>query len=123
MDLITFFGMHASLDIPPYFFMENNRAVEAPVNTIADHQSPNATTAISGKFWRGGKIAPGFKHEEVLPGFTKKAVSFIEAHLKEKKQQPLFLYLSLTAPHTPGWLRRHLWERVPLVNMVILLCT
>lgn len=96
-----FFGMHASLDIPPYFFIENNRTVEAPSDTIADHQSPDATTTISGKFWRGGKIAPGFKHEEVLPVFTKKAISFIVSHVQEKKQQPFFLYLSLTAPHTP----------------------
>ncbi len=25
-----FFGMHASLDIPPYFYIENDRAVQAP---------------------------------------------------------------------------------------------
>jgi arylsulfatase A-like enzyme len=60
-----FFGMHASLDIPPYFFVENKRAVEAPTNSIAENQSPGATTTISGAFWRGGKIALGFKHEEV----------------------------------------------------------
>lgn len=96
-----FFGMHASLDIPPYFYIENSRVVEAPVDTIADHQSPDATTTISGKFWRGGKIAPGFKHEEVLPAFVEKGVFFIESHVKQKKQQPFFLYLALTAPHTP----------------------
>jgi arylsulfatase A-like enzyme len=98
-----FFGMHASLDIPPYFFIENKRALEAPANNIAENQSKDATTKISGAFWREGKIAPGFKHEEVLPTFTKKAVSFIEDHVKEKKQQPFFLYFALTAPHTP-WL-------------------
>jgi len=98
-----FFGMHASLDIPPYFFIENKRVVETPTDSIAENQSPGATTTISGAFWRGGKIAPGFKHEEVLPTFTTKAVSFIENHVKEKKQQPFFLYLALTGPHTP-WL-------------------
>lgn len=98
-----FYGMHASLDIPPYFFIENKHAVEAPVNTIAENQSPDATTTISGAFWREGKIAPGFKHEEILPTFTNKAVSFMQNHVKKKMQQPFFLYLSLTAPHTP-WL-------------------
>ncbi len=98
-----FYGMHASLDIPPYFFIENKHTVEAPTNTIAENQSPGATTTISGAFWREGKIAPGFKHEEVLPTFTKKAISFIQSHVKEKKRQPFFLYLALTAPHTP-WL-------------------
>lgn len=98
-----FFGMHASLDIPPYFFIENKHAVEAPTDTIAGNQSPDATTTISGAFWRGGKIAPGFKHKEVLPTFTRKAVSFLESHVQQQKQQPFFLYLALTGPHTP-WL-------------------
>ncbi len=95
-----FYGMHASTDIPPYFFIENKRIVNAPTDTIAENQSPDATTKISGAFWRSGKIAPGFKHEEVLPGFTKKAMSFIESHVNEKKQ-PFFLYFALTGPHTP----------------------
>lgn len=98
-----FFGMHASLDIPPYFFIENKGAVEAPTDTIVENQSRNATTSISGAFWRGGKIAPGFKHEEVMHTFTKKAISFIRKQVKEKKQSPFFLYFSLTGPHTP-WL-------------------
>jgi arylsulfatase A-like enzyme len=96
-----FYGMHASLDIPPYFYIENTLAVEAPTDTIGEHQSANATSTISGAFWRGGKIAPGFKHEEVLPAFTKKAISFIQNHAKEKQHQPFFLYFSLTGPHTP----------------------
>ncbi len=99
-----FFGMHASLDIPPYFFIENNHTVEAPSDTISDHQSAVATTTISGKFWRGGNIAPGFKHEEVLPVFTQKAITFLTGHV-QKKQQPFFLYLALTAPHTP-WMAK-----------------
>ncbi|MEJ7830176.1 MAG: arylsulfatase [Segetibacter sp.] len=104
-----FYGMHASLDIPPYFFVENKRVVEAPTNSIAENQSPGATTTISGAFWRGGKIAPGFKHEEVLPTLTKKAVSFIENHVREKKQQPFFLYFALTGPHTP-WLAQEQFQ-------------
>ncbi len=96
-----FYGMHASLDIPPYFYIENRRAVEAPTDTIAGNQSPDATSTISGAFWREGKIAPGFKHQEVLPDFTRKAVAFMQNHVKEKKRQPFFLYFSLTAPHTP----------------------
>ncbi len=96
-----FFGMHASLDIAPYFYIENKRAVAAPTQTIAENQSPDATSTISGAFWRGGNIAPGFKHEEVLPTFTQKAVAFMQNHVKAKKRQPFFLYFSLTAPHTP----------------------
>src|SRR5690606_34057923 len=63
----------------------------------------NATTTISGAFWRAGKIAPGFKHEEVLPTFTTKAINFLKAHQENRTGTPFFLYLALTAPHTP-WL-------------------
>jgi len=93
-----FFGMHASLDIPPYFYIEGNRAVEIPSDTVADNQSEDATTTISGAFWRGGDMAPSFSHEEVLPKFTERAVSFLE---QQSAEQPFFLYVALTAPHTP----------------------
>lgn len=96
-----FFGMHASLDIPPYFYIENDRAVEVPSDTIGDNQSDNATTSISGAFWRAGDMAPSFSHEEVLPKFTERAVSFIESHHAQRADGPFFLYLALTAPHTP----------------------
>jgi arylsulfatase A-like enzyme len=96
-----FFGMHASLDIPPYFFIENNKAVVPPTEDIAGHQSPDATTPISGAFWREGKIAPRFKHAEVLPTFTKKALAFLENEAASKTTNPFFLYFALTAPHTP----------------------
>ncbi|WP_020603689.1 sulfatase family protein [Spirosoma spitsbergense] len=96
-----FFGMHASLDIPPYFFIENKGAVVAPTESIAGHQSIDATTTISGAFWRAGKIAPGFVHADVLPTFTQKAISFMDGHQRKTPDKPFFLYLALTAPHTP----------------------
>lgn len=98
-----FFGLYASLDIPPYFYIENDHCLTPPTDTIADHQSENATTTISGAFWRTGKIAPGFRHAEVLPTLTEKALTFLEDHHQERAGQPFFLYLALTAPHTP-WL-------------------
>jgi arylsulfatase A-like enzyme len=45
---------------------------------------------------RGGPCAPHFKHEEVLSTLTEKAVNWLNA-----RQEPFFLYLPLTAPHTP----------------------
>ncbi|PWJ58644.1 arylsulfatase A-like enzyme [Dyadobacter jejuensis] len=96
-----FFGMHASLDIPPYFFIENDQVISAPTEDIAGNQSPDATTTISGAFWREGKVAPGFKHVEVLPTFTDKALSFLEKEATSKTTKPFFLYFALTAPHTP----------------------
>ena len=97
-----FFGMHASLDIPPYYYIENDRCVAAPTGHIAASHSPDVTP-IQGAFWREGAIAPGFKHDEVLPMFTQKAVDFIRNHAAEHADEPFFTYLALAAPHTP-WL-------------------
>ena len=88
-----FFGIPASLDMPPYVYVENERCVEQP--TAAAENVP-----VRGHmFWRGGAIAPSFKHVDVLPKITEKAVSFIETQAKADK--PFFLYFPLNAPHTP----------------------
>jgi len=94
-----FFGMHASLDIPPYFYIENNKVVEPVTDSVPDNSSADATTPVSGAFWRGGACSPGFKHADVLDVFTQKAKNFIN----EQKEKPFFLYFALPAPHTP-WL-------------------
>jgi arylsulfatase A-like enzyme len=88
-----FFGIPASLDMVPYVYVENDRVVEAPTETI---------TGLEGyEFYRGGPAAPGFRHEEVLPMCTKKAVAFIERHAEARPDSPFFLYFPLSAPHTP----------------------
>ena len=96
----SFFGMYASLDIPPYFYIEGNRPVAPPTEKVAANQSEDATTTISGAFWRAGNIAPGFAFEEVLPTFTQKAIEFLDDQ-PTQSEQPFFLYVPLTAPHTP----------------------
>ncbi len=97
-----FFGMHASLDIPPYYYIENDRCVAAPTEHIDASNSPDVTP-IQGAFWREGDIAPGFKHDEVLPLFTDKAAGFIREHRAQHRDAPFFVYFALAAPHTP-WL-------------------
>ena len=98
-----FFGMHASLDIPPYFYIENDRLVEKATGFVEDNFSENATTEISGAFWRKGACSPDFKHDEVLDVFFEKVEKFVSDHVNQKAEEPFFLYLPLTAPHTP-WL-------------------
>ena len=88
-----FFGIPASLDMLPYVYVENERVVAAPTETIKETEGR--------RFYRGGPIAPGFKHEEVLPKCTQKAVTFIDNHAKTKADAPFFLYFPLNAPHTP----------------------
>ena len=94
-----FFGIPASLDIPPYYYVQNRRAVAAPSERIAA-SSTKGWSPIQGAFWRAGGVAPGFVHDEVLPRLRDEAVQVIRQH---QGKQPLFLYLALPAPHTP-WL-------------------
>jgi arylsulfatase A-like enzyme len=95
-----FFGIPSSLDFPPYVFVENDRAVEEPTRQIA--ASKQRRQGGEG-FWRAGGIAPSFRHIDVLPKTTAKALSFIEKQAKEAPGKPFFLYFALSAPHTP-WL-------------------
>ena len=95
-----FFGQHASLDIPPYFYIEGARCVQPADKTVAASSSAG-WSPIQGAFWREGKIASDYKHDMVLSTYTQKAVKYIEG--RAKNPQPFFLYLALTAPHTP-WL-------------------
>ena len=82
-----YFGISASLDMPPYVFIENDRTVCLPT---ARQENWGAV--------RPGPKAPDFKFEDVLPTLTKKAVEFISSQAPGK---PFFLYFPLSAPHTP----------------------
>lgn len=87
----TFFGIAASLDMPPYVYVRNDMPTAVP-----DQQTPGS----EGKaFWREGPIAPDFKHEDVLPELTRQATTWIEQRAEEER--PFFLYFALPAPHTP----------------------
>jgi arylsulfatase A len=91
-----YFGIPASLDMAPYLYFENSQVVEQPTSSTTGSQS------LRGVFWRPGACAPHFKHEEVLPTVTDKAVEYIHERARHP-DQPFFLYLPFTGPHTP-WL-------------------
>lgn len=92
-----FFGIPASLDFPPYLYVENDRVTALPGVTMAESKHQRE----GGKgYWRAGAAAPGFQHEAVLETLTDKAVNFLR---QQNKAKPFFLYFALTAPHTP-WL-------------------
>lgn len=95
----TFFGIRASTDIEPYFYIRGDRAVEPPSEHIAANNS-EGWSSVQGAFWREGGIAPNLKLPEVLPRFTDEAIDVIKTRDTAK---PLFLYLAFPAPHTP-WL-------------------
>ena len=89
-----FFGIPASLDMEPYLYIENDRAVEQPTAHTPGQDSPR------GVFWRPGPIAPGLKIDQVLPDLTTRAAKYIQDRAKQP-DKPFFLYLPLTGPHTP----------------------
>ena len=88
-----FFGITASLDIPPYVYIENNQSTSTDIDTIA------ANDVQGMAFWRKGPIGHDFKMEEVLPYLTHKSVTYIQE--QAKTPNPFFLYFPLPAPHTP----------------------
>jgi arylsulfatase A-like enzyme len=88
-----FFGIAASLDIPPYVYIENDLATMVPTQYTLD-------TSKYG-WWRKGLTGDDFVHEEVLPVLTQKAVAFIDRHQESSPDKPFFLYFPLPAPHTP----------------------
>lgn len=102
----SFFGMHASLDIPPYFFIRDRSPLMPPSETVEASTSvdnPEGWNNIQGAFWRKGPVAPDFKHTEVTSRFAQEAAAVIRNFGTAKKEKPLFLYLALPSPHTP-WL-------------------
>ena len=98
----SFFGIRASTDIPPYFYIRGNRAVSPPTSHIGANSSAG-WSPIQGEFWREGGIAPDLALKDVLPRFTEEAISVLEKHSAAKTQTPLMMYLAYPAPHTP-WL-------------------
>jgi len=88
-----FFGITASLDIPPYVYLENDSPTMVPVKYTQDSSEYG--------WWRTGLTGDDFVHEEVLPVLTRKAVTFIDSHMNENPDDPFFLYFPLPAPHTP----------------------
>ncbi len=80
-----YFGISASLDMPPFAFIDNDRFTESPTTEK--------------KWLRKGPAAPGFEAVDVLPALARKASEFIARQAKAGR--PFFLYLPLNSPHTP----------------------
>jgi arylsulfatase A-like enzyme len=99
----SFFGIRASTDIPPYFYIRDDRAVTPPTNHISENHS-EGWSPVQGAFWREGGIAPDLELKDVLPKFTGEARAIIQAQAgKKDTRKPWMLYLAYPAPHTP-WL-------------------
>lgn len=98
----SYFGIRASTDIPPYFYIRGDRAVDPPTSRI-EARNTDGWSPIQGEFWRAGGIAPDMKLKDVLPKFTDEAISVIDKQSAGSGGKPLMMYLAYPAPHTP-WL-------------------
>ena len=86
-----FFGVSASLDMPPYVWIENNRFVSPPSKQYPGSRFP--------MFVRRGPQAGDFSFEDALDKLAEKAATYIST--RADSGQPFFLYLPLTGPHKP----------------------
>ena len=84
----------ASLDMHPYVFIENRNVVNPNLKTI------EGANGARGDFWRKGLCSNDFVLSQTLDIITDKASEYISGYRSDK---PYFVYLPLTAPHTP-WL-------------------
>lgn len=85
----------ASLDMPPYCYLENQHLVEKPT---AYTDGNKLTSGYTGPFWREGKMAPNFDFYGVMPRFIDKSKEFL---MRQKSDKPFFLYIPFSGPHTP----------------------
>ena len=86
-----FYGFSGSLDMPPYVWVENDMPTMAPVKETVNEGKQS--------WWRKGPTSDDFSHEKVLQVITEKAVHFISENANGT--QPFFIYMALSAPHTP----------------------
>jgi arylsulfatase A-like enzyme len=107
-----FYGIPQSLDIQPYLYIQNDKPVKKPTVDVAAKgpSDPVKWTNIQGEFYRKGKMSPGFDHNKVLDVITDQSVSYIK---EVSKDQPFFLYVPLTAPHTPWLPGKRFIEKTP----------
>ena len=83
----TFFGISASLDMPPFVWIKDRRVTEIPTAT---------------KTWlRAGPAGPKFEAVDVQPMIIDATIAFIEGRRQADPTKPFFAYVPLAAPHTP----------------------
>jgi arylsulfatase A len=84
----TFFGISASLDMPPFAWIQDRRVTELPTATK--------------KWLRSGPAGPTFEAVDVLPTLADKVCAYVADRAADAKGgQPFFAYVALPAPHTP----------------------
>ena len=90
------FLIPASLDMPPYCYVDQDQPVVAPTALMPESRHRRNG---GGGMWRAGAASPGFDFRQVLPTLQDRAVEFIEEAAAHGT--PFLLYFPMTSPHTP----------------------
>ena len=87
----TFYTAGCSTDQEPFCFIENGRFRNM---SAATYRNPAGS-------WRSGMAAPDWDNKTVDVQVTQWALQFIERTHQSRPDQPFFLYLPLSSPHSP----------------------
>lgn len=99
-----YFGVTASLDMPPYVYVKNDGFTMTPTLSQPAVRFPH--------FVRSGPRAEDFVIADVLDRLTQEATQFIST--KAKAEEPYFLYMPLTGPHKPTQPHERFQGKTPL---------
>ena len=83
-----------------YAYVDGDRIPVQPTGIIDKTDLPKHPYSRDN---RGGMIAPNFDVEEVDLMFLNKSQEFLRKHVKEKPDQPFFLFHSMQAVHLPSF--------------------
>ena len=88
-----FLGISASLDMPPYVWLRDDRVTAPPDRKVGDSAAP--------RLWRAGPIGADFLMEDVQPRLTRETIAFLAERAAARDGKPFFVYLPYASPHTP----------------------
>jgi arylsulfatase A-like enzyme len=91
-----FFGLSASLDQPPYTYIQNNRVLEKPDHISGVHPLDRSGPSQQ-QLWQRGPTAPGHNCRKVIPDMQAKVIDLI----KNYRDGPFFIYYPTPAVHGP----------------------
>ncbi|MEN3940733.1 arylsulfatase [Prosthecobacter sp. SYSU 5D2] len=90
-----YFGISASLNMSPFCYLVNDRALRLPVLNQERMRDTNFMAVDE------GVRSPDFTIHGVMPRLAGEAVAFIEERAAAADKKPFFLYAPLTSPHLP----------------------
>ncbi len=88
------FVIPASLNMPPFVYLENDKATQIPTKT-SEHKRQEYPYSS----WIKGDILDDFVHDQVLPTFVNKTISYIKDNANS--EVPFFVYVPLPDSHNP----------------------